>query len=125
MLELDLSGDVQHRRAGRQSLEERAGRIGGRRASTGESDAEPARDASVAVRHIDRSSLTARRHEAYAAARAERIENRHVVNADDSKGMAHLPVLEKPHQQIPDRRIFFGADAALLGGSLPCLSMHD
>ncbi len=101
---LDLAGQMEHRRAGGERLDEAAGGVTGRNARGGHADAKPARHPREGVGHVERARLAARRHEAHAPARGDRVEDRHVVDRDDAESGADAAGLEIGRDQRADRR---------------------
>ena len=62
----------------------------------------PAADPCTGVSHVDRASLGAGRNEANISASGNRVQHRHVVNADDAERMPDTASLQKDGDRITD-----------------------
>ena len=100
---IDLRGDVQHRRAGGQRFDLRAGGIAGRGAGAGDDDAKRARHPRIGVGHVHGAGLAARRHETDSAVPRDGVENRHVVDRDHAENRRHADVGKRACDGVADR----------------------
>ena len=102
-LTIDLRGDMQDRRTGRQRFDLRTGRIARGGAGAGDDDAERTRHARIGIRHIHRAGFAARWNEANPALPPDRIQYRHVVDRDDAEDRRHAHIGERARDSVADR----------------------
>ena len=85
VIRFNLPGQVQHRRARGQCLDQCTRCIASPCTDTGDAHAQAARYACVGIGHVAGTRLTTGRHKADFLPRVEGIENRHVVNRDHTE----------------------------------------
>ncbi len=112
---VDLRGDVQDRRTGRERFNLRAGRVAGRGPGAGDDDAERTRDAGKRVRHVHGAGLAARGHEANPALTCDGVEDRHIVDRDYAERRRHADIGERSRDRVADRLVAAGGVAIYAG----------
>ena len=110
----DLARQMQHRGAGGDGFNQRAGSIASTGASAGDTHAQVAGDTRIGICHVAGTGLTACRYEPdrqrLMAARVEGIQNRHVVDGDHAKGRAGAALLQKTHGQFTHGDLLTGGN---------------
>ena len=113
-----LRRDVQQWCASRLCFDLRAGCIAGSCPGAGHHHAQCSRDSRVGVRHVDSSRLTASRHELNPALPRHRIEDRHVVNGNNTEYDGYAKFGQCMGNKIADRFVIGGGNRRKLGNNV-------